>query len=237
MNRNAWIWITIAAVGLMVAMAEPALAQDGPPTRTLGDNILASFPVGLFIIALSVASLGLAIEHFVNVRRDKIIPPEVHQELELLFDDEDYEGALQYCESTPGFVTNVVAAALPRMSQGFDAMQQAMLLVGDEEAVKLQLKVSFLSLIAALGPMLGLFGTVTGMVDAFNVIASSAGGANPQDLADGISMALMTTVLGLIVAIPSTAFYFYFKNKATKIILEAGVVCSLLIDRFRPVEA
>ncbi len=236
MSRKHWLIILPMAFFALLVMADPAFADD-EREQSVGAAIMQTMPIGFFIIALSVLSLGLTIEHFVNVRRDKVIPPEVINELEILFDDEDYEGALQFCETSPGFVTNVVGASLPRMSQGFDAMQEAMIQVGEEEAVKLQLKISFLSLIAALGPMLGLFGTVVGMVMAFNEIATARGGANPQDLAHGISMALMTTVMGLIVAIPSTAFYFFFKNRATKIILEAGVICAELVDRFRPVEA
>ena len=122
------------------------------------------------------------------------------------------------------------------MSQGFESMKDGANEIGEEEAINLQLKVSFLALIASLGPMLGLFGTVVGMVGAFNVIATKTGGANPQDLANGISMALMTTVMGLTVAIPAMGFYFFFKNRVTRIILEAGVIASEFIDRFRPVE-
>lgn len=239
MSGKHLLVVLLVVIFSLVATAGIAMADDegsSKKERTLGDNIMASMPVGAVIILVSIAMMGLVIEHFVSIRRDKVIPPEVVSELEILFDDEDYEGALQFCETTPGFVTNVVGAALPRMSQGYDAMASAMQQVGEEEAVKLQLKVSFLSLIAALGPMLGLFGTVTGMVSAFNMIATKTGGANPQDLADGISQALMTTVMGLMVGMPSTAFYFFFKNRVTKLVLEAGVICSELIDRFRPVE-
>lgn len=231
--------VLIIAVGL-VAVSGMAFAQDDDgakkQSRNIGYYIMASMPVGLFLILLSVLGWALVIEHFVNVRRDKVLPPEVIQEMEILFDDEDWEGALQFCETTPGFVTNVVGASLPRMSQGYDAMQAVAQQVGDEEAIKLQLKISFLSLIASIGPMLGLFGTVFGMVLAFDVIASKPGGANPQDLADGISQALVTTVMGLIVSIPNTIFYFFFKNRVTKLVLEAGVICSEFVDRFRPVE-
>ena len=246
MTTRKFAVLSVLALALTLVFSTGlAYAQDGeggdddaaPAERTLGDNIMASMPIGGILILLSVGSLGLAIEHFTSIQRDKIIPPEVVQELEALFDEEDYEGALHFCETQPGFVTNVLAAALPRMSQGYEAMASAMEQAGEEEAVKLQMKISLLSLIASVGPMLGLLGTVMGMVSAFNVIATKEGGANPQDLADGISQALMTTVMGLIVALPALMLYFFFKNKTTKLILEAGIVCSELIDRFRPVEA
>jgi len=233
--------ILLALFSIFTTFAAMAIAQDAPAPdtakrkeRTLGDNIMASMPVGGLIILINVVAFGLIIEHFVNVRRDKVLPPEIVQELEILFDDEDYEGALQFCESNPGFVTNIVGAALPRMSNGYDAMVSMSNQVGEEEAVKLQLKISYLGLAGAIGPLLGLFGTVTGMVDAFSVIASKPGGANAQDLAEGIMQALMTTVEGLIVAIPCVGFYFVFKNKVTRIVMEGGIIVSELLDRFRP---
>jgi biopolymer transport protein ExbB len=230
--------VAVALVGLAgIAVAQDAGDAAAPQTRTIGDNIMAAGIIGWLIIMLSIASIGFIIEHFVNIRRDKLIPPEIVQELEVLFDEEQYEEALNFCETQPGFITNVIAASLPRMTQGYDAMRDSAQQIGEEEATKLQLKITPLSLFAAIGPMMGLFGTVTGMVVAFDTIATKVGGANPQDLASGISQALMTTVMGLIVALISLPFYFFFKNKVTKLTLEAGVICSELIDRFRPVDA
>lgn len=240
MKLSKVLLVVVVALFTITLFTGVALAADDKPKvkeRSLGDNIMASMPVGAVIILISIAAMGLVIEHFVNIRRDKIIPPEVVSELEILFDDEDWEGAIQFCETTPNFITSVVGHALPRMGAGFDAMRDAAQEAGDEEALRLQAKISYLALCATVGPMLGLFGTVTGMVGAFNVIATKTGGANPQDLADGISQALMTTVMGLMVAIPSSAFYFFFKNKVAKLVVEAGIICSELIDRFRPVEA
>lgn len=237
-------WIKLIGVVLAVLLvfsmfAGVVKAQDDEETSTeitLGDNLKATGIVGIFIGLLSIAMIAFIIEHFINIQRGKIIPPEVIQELEVFFEEEDYEGALQFCEANPGFVTNVLAAALPRMSQGFEAMKETAQEIGEEEAVNLQIRVSFLSLSAGLGPMLGLFGTVWGMISAFNKLASMKGAANAASLATGISLALMTTLLGLLIAMPSLLFYFFFKNRVTKIILEAGVVVSEFVDRFRPVE-
>lgn len=230
------LFLALMSTGVFVGVAAAEGEEDAPKRkeRTFGDNIMASMPVGALIILINIFVVGLVIEHFINVRKDKIIPQEVVNELEILFDEEDYEGALQFCESNPGFVTNIMAAALPRMSNGFDAMMYMATQFGEEEACKLQLKISYLSLCGAIGPLLGLFGTVTGMVDAFGIIASKPGGANPQDLAEGIMEALMTTVEGLIVAIPAVFFFFIFKNKVTRILLEAGIMVAELLDRFRP---
>ena len=233
------IAVVFAVLLLFSLFAGVVSAQDDDEASkeiTLGDNLKATGLVGIFIGLLSIAMIAFIIEHFINIQRSKIIPPEVIQELEVFFEEEDYEGALQFCEANPGFVTNILAAALPRMSQGFEAMKETAQEIGEEEAVTLQIKISFLSLSAGLGPLLGLFGTVWGMIKAFNKLASMKGSANASSLATGISLALMTTLLGLLIAMPSLLFYFFFKNRVTKIILEAGVIVSEFVDRFRPVE-
>ena len=233
------IAVVFAVLLLFSLFAGVVSAQDDDEASkeiTLGDNLKATGLVGIFIGLLSIAMIAFIIEHFINIQRSKIIPPEVIQELEVFFEEEDYEGALQFCEANPGFVTNILAAALPRMSQGFEAMKETAQDIGEEEAVTLQIKISFLSLSAGLGPLLGLFGTVWGMIKAFNKLASMKGSANASSLATGISLALMTTLLGLLIAMPSLLFYFFFKNRVTKIILEAGVIVSEFVDRFRPVE-
>jgi biopolymer transport protein ExbB len=239
MSFTKLIAVIFAVLLIFGLFAGVVSAQDDEETSTqitLGDNLKATGLVGIFIGLLSIAMIAFIIEHFINVQRGKIIPPEIIQELEVFFEEEDYEGALQFCEANPGFVTNILAAALPRMSQGFEAMKETAMEIGEEEAVNLQIKISFLSLSAGLGPMLGLFGTVWGMIKAFNKLASMKGAANAASLATGISLALMTTLLGLLIAMPSLLFYFFFKNRVTRIILEAGVVVSEFVDRFRPVE-
>ena len=82
--------------------------------------------------------------------------------------------------------------------------------------------------------MLGLFGTVTGMMVAFQTIAEATTPPKPAELAGGISTALLTTVFGLMIAIPTMATYFFFRNRVVKISMEAYAICEDLIDRFRP---
>ena len=105
--------------------------------------------------------------------------------------------------------------------------------VAEEEAIKLQQKISYLSLIGNIAPMLGLFGTVTGMIKAFNTIAALGSAVSPSDLAGGISQALVTTFLGLFVAIPSMIAYFLFRNRVVRITLEIGAIAEELVERFR----
>jgi biopolymer transport protein ExbB len=230
--------ILIAAlVGiLLLATAGSAYAQAPAEggNKSLGDVIVGGGLVGYVIILLSVISLALAIEHFVTVRRDKIVPPELIDEIEALFEEEEYQEALELCESEPNYLTNILSAGLPKINAGFEAMEKAMDEVAEEESIKLHQKIGWLSLIGNIAPMLGLFGTVLGMIGAFNEITRLGATVTPQDLSKGISTALITTLFGLFVAMPSLFFFFLFRNKVIKVSLEITAIADDLVERFRP---
>ena len=216
----------IMAAAAFIVFTTPAYAV------TPGTLITGGGGIGYVLLALSVVGVALIIEHFINVRREKLAPPDVIDEIETLLNEEQYQEALELCEAEPGFLTNVLAAALPKMEHGFDSMEQAAHDISEEEAIKLHSKVSWLSLLSAVSPMLGLLGTVWGMIGAFDVIAQSSA-PEPADFAGTISLALITTVLGLIVAIPMMIGFFYFRNKVTRIVLEIGAITEDMLDRFR----
>lgn len=228
------------AVGFMAALpAVQALAQDGSAADDAGDVTIGKVIawggiIGGVIILISIAMVALIIEHFVSIKRDKIVPPEVIDEIEALFEEEEYQEALELCESEPNYLTNMLAAALPKLNAGFDTMEEHLDEAHLMEAVKLHTKISYLSLIANIAPMLGLFGTVLGMVGAFNSIVKLGPAVTPKDLAAGVQQALITTLFGLVVAIPAIVFYFYFRNKVVRITYEFKAIGEDLIERFRP---
>jgi biopolymer transport protein ExbB len=234
--RNRKLLFAGVLVVMVLAMSSVAFAQQSatPKDQTLGDVIKAGGFIGFIIIGMSVAALALAIEHLITVRRDKIVPPELIDELEALFEEEEYQEALELCESEPNFLTNILSAGLPKINAGFDAMEKAMDEVSEEETIKLQQKISWLNLIANIAPMMGLLGTVAGMIRAFNEITKLGPNVTPADLSTGISQALVTTMLGLIVAIPTMAFFFFFRNRVIKVSLELAAIADDLVERFRP---
>ena len=222
----------------MGMLAAPVLAQDaGAATETTTSwveaYITAGGPIGFVILFMSFVSLALIIEHIVNVKRDKIVPPQLIDEIEGMMDNEEYQEALELCEAEPNFLTNVLAAALPKINSGFETMKLSMDDAGEEEAIKLQQKIGYLSLIGNIAPMMGLFGTVSGMITAFQTIAEKGASVTPADLAGGISQALVTTFLGLFVAIPTMIAYFFFRNKVVRITLEIHAIADDLVERFR----
>ena len=227
------ILIAVLVAAFLMMSANPALAQDDGQ-KSLGDIIVGGGIIGWVIILLSIISLALAIEHFVTIRRDKLVAPELIDEIEALFEEEEYQEALELCENEPNFLTNVLSAGLPKINAGFEAMEKAMDEVAEEETIKLHQKIGWLSLIGNIAPMMGLFGTVLGMIGAFNEITRLGANVTPKDLSAGISTALITTLFGLFVAMPSLFFFFLFRNKVIKVSLEITAIAADLVERFRP---
>jgi biopolymer transport protein ExbB len=238
MKNRKWILGATAVATLLVA-AGGAMAQDGntlpPEAQVTISNVLKwGGWVGWLIILHSVAAVALIIEHFMNIKREKIVPAQVVDEIEALFEEEEYQEALELCESEPNFLTNILAAGLPKLNAGFDTMKQIMSEQTAVEATKLHQKISYLALIANLAPMWGLFGTVQGMVGAFTEIVKLGPNVTPKDLAQGVQQALITTLMGLVVAIPCMMFFFIFRNRVVRLINELSGVADDLVERFRP---
>ncbi len=223
------------ALALLVLAPWAAAATEAPaPKMTISDVISGGGTIGWILIILSVVGLALFIDNFVNMRKQKLAPPDLVDEVEALIEAGEFQEAMQLCEENPSYFTNVIAAGLPRLNASFDAMEKAVEEMAEEEQLKLFMKLGWLSLIAAVAPMLGLTGTVLGMILAFKVIASSKGAAEPSDLADNISLALITTLLGLFVAIPMTAAFVFLRNRVVKSTLEIAAVVEDIFERFRP---
>jgi biopolymer transport protein ExbB len=220
-------------LGAFVALAPSALAEGEEETSFVGSVLKDGGPIGWVIILMSVATLALIIEFAVNVRADKICPPELIDEVEALLEEDEYQEALELCESEPNFVTRSLAAGLPRLNEGYEKVKEALEAAAGVEAMKLQQKVSWMLFLSNVAPLMGLFGTVTGMIAAFNVIVSLGDKVTPAALAGGISAALVTTFLGLLVAIPAVTAYQFFRNKATRISIHFAEVLEEMTERFR----
>jgi len=218
--------------------AEPAVGsredyeKTKAPRETLMDQLNKGGVIGWIIMALSPVALALIIEHSVTLRREKMCPPELVQELNDYFNEEQYEEALELCNVERNFLTNTVRAGLSRLDAGYEAMQQGMASAAEEEFTNYQLRISWLSLIGNVAPMMGLLGTVQGMIGAFGKIAWMTV-VKPSVLAGNINVALVTTFQGLSVAIPVMCAYQYIANRVVANVLASGNTVSELMDRFR----
>ena len=212
---------------------DAAAAAADPREKSIGDIIGDSGVIGMLIIVLSVVALAVIIENFISLKRDKLAPPDLIDEVQSLFDEEQFQEAMELCESEPNYFTRICGAGIAKIGHQFGTIEKSIEEMGDQESIKLHQKIGWLALIANVAPMMGLLGTVGGMVTAFNEIAASGGQASPAELAEGISVALLTTMFGLIVAIPVTASFAFLRNRMVKTIIEVGAIVEDLFERFR----
>lgn len=217
----------------LTGLATAQETEEKAQPNAIADMFANAGVIGYVIVAVSIVSLALIIENFMTIKRDKMAPPDLIDEVEALFDEQSFQEALELCENERTYFTNVVAAGLGKLGHPFDTIQTAVREMEDEESVKLFQKIGWLSLIAASAPMMGLLGTVSGMFVTFGTIASAGGSVSPATLAGGIKLALVTTIFGLIVALPVGAFFFVFRNRIVKATIEVNALAEDLFERFR----
>lgn len=178
--------------------------------------------VGWMMVLVSMTGTALVIEHLVNIRREKLAPTPLAQDLQALIEEEQYDEAVELCDQEGGYLSNLVGAALRLRHAGYQEMINSLEAAANEETFKMQTKISYLSLIGNIGPLLGLLGTVTGMITAFQKIERLKA-PTPKDLASGVYESLVNTTMGLFIGITFLTCYFLYKNKVTKMCLSINL--------------
>jgi biopolymer transport protein ExbB len=178
----------------------------------------------LIFLALSFTLVALFVMNLLTARRENVCPVGLVEGFEAHLTAEQYQEAYDMARNDESFLGQVLSAGLAKLSSGYAQAIEAMQEVGEEENMKLEHRLSYMALIGTISPMVGLFGTVQGMIASFSVIA--AGGSTPKasELAAGISTALMTTLVGLAIAIPAIAAFNILKNRIARLVLEVGIV-------------
>ncbi len=193
------------------------------------DLITTGKLTGLVIIALSFVAFALIVYYFLTIRKAVLLPNDLVLAVHTSLREGRLEEAVERCRDEGSLIGQVLSAGLRERREPGARIRQAMEDAGDDEVLKLQRRISYLSLIGTIAPMLGLYGTVVGMIRSFDVIARQAGVPKPSELAEGISQALVTTWLGLFVAIPAMFFYGIFLNRVAGVALEAGELAQELM--------
>ncbi len=211
--------------------ADTELAELTPSDdKTLLDMVFAGGWAMIPLGVLSVGTFGFAVFNFMVIRRKNFIDDSVVDQLDQAVSSMDIGKAHEICKQNPGPVTNTFNHGLDQIQKGTfvpDAVEKAFENASSKELSGAYVIVNYLSMIAALAPMVGLLGTVSGMVKAFNSIAAQGMG-KPELLADNISEALITTASGMTIAIPAMFFFFFFRNKYGKIVAEVNLVLGRL---------
>jgi biopolymer transport protein ExbB len=219
------VWVATAIVAL-VLMGGFAFAQEGAaaehPKKSLAELFASTGLVGWLLLGVSCGGTALLIEHFVNLKLEKLAPAASIEEIERLIDAGEYDEAIAVADDDGGYMAKLLGAALRLRHAGYEHMLGALEMAAAEETFKLNAKISYLSLLGNVAPLLGLLGTVTGMISSFQVIENLAA-PTPKDLAVGVYESLVNTTMGLFVAIVFLTFYFVFKNKVTKMTLQMNL--------------
>jgi biopolymer transport protein ExbB len=189
----------------------------------------------LIFLGLSFTLVALLVMNLLTARRDNVCPVALVEGFEAHLDEKRYQEAYEMAKADESFLGQVLSAGLAKLSSGYSQAIEAMQEVGEEENMKLEHRLSYMALIGTISPMVGLFGTVQGMISSFRVIAESTGTPKPSELAEGISTALFTTLVGLGIAIPAIAAYNILKNRTAQLVLEVGIMSEGLMSRFENV--
>jgi biopolymer transport protein ExbB len=219
---------------VVVLIAAPAYAQSSSAkapaaaaeSETPGflELIAAGGWVGYTILLLSVVAVSLAIEQLLTIRRKMLLPPGLAEKVRDLLRAGQVAQADQACKLQPSVLGRVLQAGISELDGGWPVVEKAMEDAVAEQSARLYRKAEYISVIGNIAPMLGLLGTVMGMIEAFSMVASSQGAARAADLARGIYLALVTTVEGLIVAIPALGAFAIFRNRIDGLIAEVAYV-------------
>lgn len=229
---NRMVSLALAAF-VALGMAEVAAAQS-PEAAAAEPQASAGFfeivfsggvpgiAIMLGLIGLSIVAVSRVIEHWLTIRPAVLMPPGLAEGVRNQLTAGSLAGADQLCQANPSFLSFVLRAGLAEVESGWSSVEKAMEDATAEQAARLFRKVEYLSVIGNIAPMMGLLGTVTGMIFAFQEVAESQGAARAADLAEGIYSALVTTVAGLLIAIPSLGAFAVFRNRVDQLVAEVA---------------
>jgi biopolymer transport protein ExbB len=236
LRRHLPLILFIAALGLSYAtgFAQEEAAAEAHKNKSIIEVIREGGPlimlIWICIIGTSVTMVTFIIQNVMSLRKDKLAPPALIQALQQTLGAGNYQEAWATCNANKNYLANVLKAGLSRLGRGKEAVEDAVAEYGLREATTLRTRNSYLSVIGVVSPMIGLLGTVIGMMGAFAVLGSS-GMKDPGALAGKIGEVLLATASGLFIAIPAFVSYYIFRNISQMCIVHADdVVNTLLLD-------
>jgi biopolymer transport protein ExbB len=253
--RPNWTF-RLAGLAVVAFISATALAQDqsgAPPASPAGDSFASAFFVSRvthangertldiigsmllwLLLLLSMLSIGLIGMMALTNQRKAYAPEGVVSQVRKLMETGRYREAINLTGADESFFCRVLNAALREAGHGFSAVIRAVEQTSDELTTQRLRRIEYLNILAQVSPMIGLFGTVWGMILAFRAIVTAGGNADPVLLARGIGTALTTTFWGLLIAIPALSAYAVIRNRIDQYTTEATRLAEELVNEFRP---
>ncbi len=213
-------------------------AEDGEKKPAAPQNFLVWFIGALgwrYTLAFSFVSftfVAVLVMNILSARKDSVCPQHLADAFDAHLNEKRFQEAFDLAKADESILGQMLAAGMAKLQQGYDKSLEAMGQVGEEESMKMEHRLSYISLVGSLSPMLGLLGTVDGMVASFMVIAQSDTTPKPSSLAAGVSTALITTLVGLVLAMPAIVAFALLKNRQAKLFMLVGQTAGNLFARF-----
>jgi biopolymer transport protein ExbB len=202
--------------------------------RNDGSLEMLGSAVTWLLLLMSMFGIGLIVHLSLANRRSTVLPDDLVKNIRSNIKKKKFQTAIDLASRDDSYVGRILVAAFREAKFGFPAMMRALEQTADELATKRLRRIELLNVIGQVSPMIGLFGTVYGMILAFGAIVAAGGSADPVALAGGIGTALTTTFWGLIVAIPALSGYAIIRNKIDEITVEATIEAEEIVNSFRP---
>jgi biopolymer transport protein ExbB len=218
------------------APAPAAAGAPAPETKKAPENLLqwairASGPIGVGLLFLSIYFVALVIKLFLELRVSEAVPAVLVERLEAAIKDKKFQEAYDACKDNDSFLARLVRTGVANLPNGRAEAKDAMMTVQEEVVTMMETRISYLAIIGTLGPMIGLVGTIAGMIASFQEIATAAGAQpKPEKVAEGISTALFITLEGVSLSVPAIFFFAFFRNRIAMIALESNRVADRTIN-------
>jgi len=249
LGRLTFVACLLGSWGMTALVVAPPVAvaqeQDGEITvdeegdQAAGKSYLTFLVEALgikYVVIFLLLSFGLTallVMCFMQFRTSVLMPQGLVQQFENHLEKKEFQQAYELARQDDSYLGKVLAAGMAKLQSGYPAAVEAMQAAESEQSMALEHRISFVSLVGALAPMFGLLGTVDGMVTAFMKIAQSTTTPKPNELATGISQALVTTLIGLWLAIPAIACYAVFRNWLQRFNADVDDEAMRLMSRFQ----
>lgn len=229
----------LVALGAWVLPASSVWAQEGEEQTSVAQMFLLPGDfLGLLItwllVFLSALSIGYTLSLMLKYRRTVLLPETTKKKVTDLLLGRRFHEAVDFASKDGSYLGRIISAALGEAGHGYGAMERAIEEAGDSETTRVLRPIEYLNVLGNIAPMIGLFGTVYGMIVAFDKLQSSGGKPDPAELAGGISTAMITTFWGLVVAIPALASYALMRNKIDALTSEGMLIAEQIIAPFKP---
>jgi len=189
--------------------------------------------VWFVLLPLSVITISLIVQHFLVIRRGRLIPADAADQVDNLLSERRGPALLEYLQNQDDFLSRTLYVSLAEAKNGRGAMENAMAEMLEQQSTSLLRKIEWLNIIGNVAPMIGLFGTVWGMIEAFNRIVHAQGQPDAEQLAGAISIALVTTLWGLFAAIPALTAYGSLRNRIDALTAEVALTTEDMIRRVK----